>query len=542
MPPLRRALQIARVVLTFRLDQPFLDALEQLQADHHRWRWLRRLNPLRLLPRPRSHPAKRLRQALETLGPVFIKFGQILSTRRDLLPLDYANELALLQDQVPPFPAAQAKATIETALGAPVDQLFHWFSVDPLAAASVAQVHAATLLDGAAVVVKVIRPDIEPVIRSDLELLRWIAAKLFALGGDFRRLRPVEIVADYERTLLRELDLGIEANNTAQLQRNFTGSEMLYVPRVHFDRCAPNVLTMERINGVPISDIATLHARGVDMRVLAERGVEIFFTQVFVDNFFHADMHPGNIFVDTTDPLLPRYQAIDCAIMGTLTNADQEYLARNLIAFFNQNYAEVVRLHLDSGWVPPSTDAAEFERVIRALCEPIFAKPLKDISFGLFLVSLFQTARQFDMVVQPQLVLLQKTLLNVEGLGRQLYPDLDLWQTAKPFMERWLRQRTGPANLLRGLLQGGPNALFDLPQWPARVNDGLRVLRHAQSEDRALLQELLAQNSKALLRQRRSRRMVAAALLIGAAFAWSRGEANIALGAACVGMLIILLA
>ena len=542
MPPLRRAFRIAGVVLRYRLDEPFLDALQQIDGSNQSWHWLRRLNPLRVLPRSKAHPAQRLRLALEALGPVFVKFGQILSTRRDLLPLDYANELALLQDHVPPFPANEAIAVIEGALGATVGQLFHWFSNEPLAAASVAQVHAATLSDGTDVVVKVIRPRIEPVIRADLELLHWIAKKLFALGGDFRRLRPVEIVADYERTILRELDLANEANNTDQLRRNFTGSEMLFVPNVHFERCAPNVLTLERIHGVPISDLTTLKARNVDMRVLAERGVEIFFTQVFVDNFFHADMHPGNIFVDVSNPALPRYQAIDCAIMGTLTNADQEYLARNLIAFFNQNYAEVVRLHLDSGWVPPTTDAAQFERVIRALCEPIFAKPLKDISFGLFLVSLFQTARQFDMVVQPQLVLLQKTLLNVEGLGRQLYPDLDLWQTAKPFMERWLRQRTGPAHLLRGLLNGGPSALLDLPQWPARVNDSLRVLRHAHSETHALLQDVHAQNLKEHNRQRRFRLALAATTLVGAAFIWWRGESTMAIVVTAVGLLLALLA
>ena len=541
MPPLRRALRIAGVVVRHRLDEPFLAALEQLEGGQHTFRWLRRLNPLRVLPRSRVPPARRLRLALETLGPVFIKFGQILSTRRDLLPLAYADELAMLQDRVPPFAAAQAIAVIEAALGASVDDLFRSFSTAPLAAASVAQVHAATLFDGSAVVVKVIRPDIEPVIRADLALLAWIARRLYALGGDFRRLRPVEIVADYERTVMRELDLANEANNTAQLRKNFTGSEMLHVPVVHFDRCAANVLTMERVHGVPIADLTTLHARNVDMRVLAERGVEIFFTQVFVDNFFHADMHPGNIFVDTSDPALPRYQAIDCAIMGTLSNADQEYLARNLLAFFHQNYAEVVRLHLDSGWVPASTDAAEFERVIRALCEPIFAKPLKDISFGLFLVSLFQTARQFDMVVQPQLVLLQKTLLNVEGLGRQLYPDLDLWQTAKPFMERWLRQRTGPAQLLRGLLQAGPGLWADLPQWPTRVNDGLRTLRHAVNEDRQLLQSLIEDSAREHQRQRRFRRAFAAALLAAGALAWWQGEPSIAALAAGAGVLLALL-
>ena len=503
MPPLARMLRIGWTLLRYRLDLLAFDLLVALHPHPEVWRRRARWNPVRLLPNPSASAAKRTRIALERLGPVFIKLGQLLSTRRDLLPPDYANELAKLQDAVPPFASDVAVQLVETALARPLAQLFATFETAPLAAASVAQVHAAQLTDGREVVVKVIRPDILPVIEADLALLDWLAAKMYALGGDFQRLQPVAIVHDYRRTLLRELDLQSEAANTVQLRRNFAHSDQLYVPEVHTTHCARNVLTLERIHGVPVGNLAQLHADEVDMKVLAERGVEIFFTQVFVDNFFHADMHPGNIFVDTRQPALPRYIAIDCAIMGSLTSDDQDYLARNLLAFFNRDYAGVVRLHVESGWVPPDTDTAEFERVIRTVCEPVFAKPLKDISFGSFLVSLFQTARQFDMQVQPQLVLLQKTLLNIEGLGRQLYPDLDLWATAKPFMERWLRQRNHPANIVRQLMDGGFDSLRSMPLWPARVNENLRQLRFGLAQQQQLLTTLAADLQRE--RQRRSR-------------------------------------
>lgn len=527
MPPVGRAWRIGRTLLRHRLDLLALDVLIALDPQPARWTRLARWNPLRLLPAPRQAATVRLRLALESLGPVFIKLGQVLSTRRDLLPGDIADELAKLQDAVPPFAGAQAMRKVEAALGKPLHELFAHFEPDALAAASVAQVHAARLPDGSDVVVKVIRPDIHTVIAADLALLAWLARKLFALGGDFQRLRPVEIVADYRRTLLAELDLRAEAANTVQLRQNFLYSEQLYVPVVHRALCAQEVLTLERIHGVPIGNLAQLHAAGVDMRVLAERGVEIFFTQVFVDNFFHADMHPGNIFVDVRNPALPGYIAIDCAIMGSLSTEDQDYLARNLLAFFNRDYAAVVRLHVDSGWVPPDTDVRAFERVIREVCDPVFEKPISEISFGNFLVSLFQTARQFDMQVQPQLVLLQKTLLNIEGLGRQLYPQLDLWATAKPFMERWLRGRHHPANLLRALSDGGFDSLLALPLWPAKVNENLRHLRHVVAQQQQTITTLL-EDSQAARRRTRRMRPIGAALIALAALLWP--------GASAIGM------
>ena len=524
MPPLGRALRIGRTLLRHRLDLLALEALTNLDPNPARWRRLARWSPLRLLPQPREPAAVRLRLALESLGPVFIKLGQVLSTRRDLLPDDIANELAKLQDAVPPFPADEAMRRIEAALGRPMKEMFAHFETHALAAASVAQVHAARLPDGRDVVVKVIRPGIHEVVEADLALLAWLARKLFALGGDFQRLRPVEIVADYRRTLLNELDLRAEAANTVQLRQNFLYSDQLYVPVVHRDLCAREVLTLERIHGIPVGNLAQLHAAGVDMRVLAERGVEIFFTQVFIDNFFHADMHPGNIFVDVRNPALPGYIAIDCAIMGSLSAEDQDYLARNLLAFFNRDYAAVVRLHVDSGWVPPDTDVRAFERVIREVCDPVFEKPISEISFGNFLVSLFETARQFDMQVQPQLVLLQKTLLNIEGLGRQLYPQLDLWATAKPFMERWLRNRHHPASLLKALSDGGFDSLRALPLWPAKVNENLRNLRHVVGQQQQAISALL-EDHRTAKRHAARMRWLGAALLALAAMLWPGGFA-----------------
>jgi ubiquinone biosynthesis protein len=410
------------------------------------WRWL----PRRKLERSRGEA---LRLALEDLGPIFIKFGQLLSTRRDLLPPDVADELARLQDQVPPFDPEHAVSRIEQQLGARVGEVFARFDVEPLASASVAQVHAAQLKSGEEVVVKVIRPNLRPIIRSDLAWLFLAARIAEKASADARRLRPVEVVADYEKTIYDELDLLREAANASQLRRNFADSELLYVPQVHWDWCRPKVLVMERIYGVPVTDMAVLADQRTNMKLLAERGVEIFFTQVFRDSFFHADMHPGNIFVATRTPWSPQYIAIDCGIIGSLTAEDQDYLARNLIAFFKRDYRKVAQLHIDSGWVPADTRVNEFEAAIRTVCEPIFEKPLKDISFGQLLLRLFQTARRFNMEVQPQLVLLQKTLLNIEGLGRQLYPDLDLWSTAQPFLERWMRERVSPLHLLRNLQQ-----------------------------------------------------------------------------------------
>ena len=440
--------------------------------------WLRRLLPKRSRRAPLG---ARIRVALEELGPIFVKFGQAVSTRRDLLPAEIAGELAKLQDQVPPFATNKALDILAEAFGRPADEVFLEFQRTPLAAASVAQVHAARLHDGREVVVKVLRPGVHRSVRKDLAVLYAIAELAERYWPEARRLRPREVVQEFEATLFKELDLMREAANAAQLRRNFEGSGMLYVPDVYWNYCRSNVLTMERIAGVPISDVEELKSRGTNIRRLAENGVEIFFTQVFTHNFFHADMHPGNIFVDVTDPDQPRYVAVDFGIVGTLSPRDQHYLAANFLAFFKRDYYRVARLHVDSGWVPPNTRVTELEAAIRSVCEPIFNKPLKDISFGLVLLRLFQTARQFNMQVQPQLVLLQKTLLNIEGLGRQLYPELDLWATAKPVLEKWMARRTDPRTHLRQLLENWPRVAEDLLLVPEAVQQVLR--RAAEADD-----------------------------------------------------------
>ncbi len=408
------------------------------------WYWWRRN---RLPPYP-----VRIRLALEDLGPIFVKFGQILSTRRDLVPVEIADELALLQDAVPPFSGEEARRIIEKDWGRPIEEVLDAFDETPLASASIAQVHTARLKDGREVVVKVLRPGIEKVIRRDVGLLYIVAGLANRYWREARRLRPLEVVRDYEKTILDELDLQREAANAAQLRRNWEGSDILYVPEVYWDYTRKNLLVMERIYGTPVGDLEALRAQGISMRQLGEQGVEIFFTQVFRDNFFHADMHPGNIFVEPSG----RYIAVDFGIVGSLTTEDQRYLAENLLAFFNRDYHRVAELHVESGWVPRETRVDEFEAAIRSVCEPIFNKPLAEISFGHFLLNLFQTARRFDMEVQPQLVLLQKTLLYIEGLGRQLYPELDLWATAKPFLEKWMREQVGPRAFLRKLRRNMP--------------------------------------------------------------------------------------
>jgi len=439
---------ILLIIIRYRLDDLLLDLPMPL--------WFRSascLLPWRWFPRPAATLSRgaRLRLALEGLGPIFIKFGQLLSTRRDLLPADIADELTLLQDQVPPFDSAQAIALIEQQLGAKVGDIFASFDSKPLASASVAQVHAATLRTGEEVVVKVIRPGLKSIIDQDLAWLYLLARVAEQASSQARRLHLIEVVDDYAKTIHDELDLLREAANSSQLKRNFESSELLYVPQIHWDYCRPSVLVMERIYGIPVTDLAALAAQDTNMKLLAERGVEIFFTQVFRDSFFHADMHPGNIFVSTKQPRSPQYIAIDCGIVGSLTPEDQDYLARNLMAFFKRDYRKVAQLHIDSGWVPAETKVNEFEAAIRTVCEPIFEKPLKDISFGQLLLRLFQVARRFNMEVQPQLVLLQKTLLNIEGLGRQLYPELDLWRTGKPYLERWMCERLSPVRLAKNM-------------------------------------------------------------------------------------------
>jgi ubiquinone biosynthesis protein len=419
---------------------------------------------------------ERIRRALEDLGPIYVKFGQLLSTRRDLLPLDIADELAKLQDQVPPFPGREARLIVEAAFGKPVTELFAEFSETPLASASIAQVHAARLPDGREVVVKVLRPGVERRIRDDLDVLYLMADLAQRYWRDGRRLRPRAVVAEYEQTVLDELDLMREAANAAQLKRNFEGSPLLYVPEVYWPLTRRHVIVMERIRGIAVSDIAALKAHGTDLKLLAENGVQIFFTQVFKHNFFHADMHPGNIFVDVTDPKQPRYVAVDFGIIGTLSARDQHYLAGNFLAFFNRDYRQIAQLHVESGWVPAGTRVDEFETAIRTVCEPIFNRPLKDISFAQLLLRLFQTARRFQMEVQPQLVLLQKTLFNIEGVGRELYPDLDLWQTAKPFLEDWTREQLGFSATWKRLKAGLPVIRELLLESPERINTVLRKL------------------------------------------------------------------
>lgn len=465
---LKRLGHIRQVLLRHQLDE--LIDIEQLSGP------LRHMVKLGLQGRapgvddalPRG---SRIRGALEDLGPIFVKFGQTLSTRRDLLPDDIAEELVKLQDRVPPFPGSEARQTIERALGRPVSELFREFDETPLASASVAQVHTATLHGGEGVVVKVLRPGIESRIRTDLDLIFEMARLADQFWPGAKRLRPVEVVAEFEKTILDELDLVREASNAAEIRRRFEASSMLYIPRVYFDYTRPEVMVMERVSGIPIGDVAQLRRAGVDLKLLAERGVEIFFTQVLRDSLFHADMHPGNIFA-TPDA---RYIAVDFGIVGSISHEDKHYIAENFRAFFNRDYRRVAEMHIESGWIPKDTRVVEFEAAIRAVCEPIFNKPLKDISYGHLLLRLFQVARRFDMEVQPQLVLLQKTLLNIEGLGRDLYPDLDLWQTAKPFLERWFKEELGPTanfNKLRS----------ELPQWASHWPEMPMLAHRALSE------------------------------------------------------------
>jgi ubiquinone biosynthesis protein len=508
----RRLVEIQRVLVQHRLD-------DLVRATHlyRPLRFLFYLSPWTWFERRRGGTrAERLRLALEQLGPIFVKFGQALSTRRDLLPPDIADELAKLQDQVPPFPGVLARAVIERAYGCPLEERLSAFEETPLAAASIAQVHAACLSDGREVVVKVLRPGVRAMIQRDLEVLRTLAVLAERWWLEARRLKPREIVREYEQTVLDELDLMREAANASQLRRNFAGSMLLYVPEVHWDYCRVEVLVLERIRGIPIGELERLRERGVDFRRLAENGVEIFFTQVFRHNFFHADMHPGNIFVLADDPARPRYAAVDFGIVGTLDLRDQRYLAENFLAVFDRDYRRVATLHVQSGWVPPDTRVDEMESAVRTICEPIFDRPLKAISFGTVLLRLFEALRRFDAQIQPQLLLLQKTLLNVEGLGRQLYPELDIWQTASPVLRRWMRERISPRTLLKELRRGLPDLLETARALPPLLK---RAAEQAQSgelrvpvEARAL--ERLRQQL-ALENRRRDRQLLGVALLLG---------------------------
>lgn len=467
-------------------------------------RFLTYLNPFYWLRNRHLPRGVRVRQALEDLGPIFVKLGQQLSTRRDLFPEDIANELQLLQDNVPPFRSDIAIRIIEKAYGKKMVDVFETFDVTPLASASIAQVHAATLYNGQKIVIKVLRPNIKKIIRKDLSLMYSFARLMERFSSHGRRLRMVDIITEFDHHLSDELDFMHEAANASLLRRNFLNSSLLRVPQVYWDYTRSNVMMMERIYGVPISDIETLRSRHVNFQELAERGVTIFFTQVFRDCFFHADMHAGNIFVDCENPDKPVYVAVDFGIMGTLSPQDQGYLAANLHAFFDRDYRRVAQLHLASGWVPANTRVDEFESAIRTVCEPIFERPLKDISFGLFLLRLFQTARRFHMEVQPQLILLQKTLLNIEGLGRELYPELDLWKTAKPILEKWMKERIKPTVLLKRIYDQLPALSAQLPDYPELIYHGLKNMQHIDTFQRQhieSIEKLNQQLQKNTLRQ-----------------------------------------
>jgi ubiquinone biosynthesis protein len=512
---LARLLEIQRVLLRHGLD-------DFVRATHlyRPLKFVFLLSPGLWLARRRRHTrGERLRLALEELGPIFVKFGQAVSTRRDLLPQDIADELAKLQDRVPPFSGAVARASIERSYGKPVTQVFAQFNETPLAAASIAQVHVAKLPDGKEVIVKVLRPGMRASIQRDLQVLYALAELAQRYWQDSRRLRPVDIVAEYEKTVLDELDLMREAANAAQLKRNFAGSPLLYVPEVYWDFCRVDVMVMERVHGVPISDMAALRAAGTDIAKLAKNGVEIFFTQVFRHNFFHADMHPGNIFVLIDDPLNPRYAAVDFGIVGTLDPRDQHYLAENFLAVFDRDYRRVAVLHVESGWVPADTRVDEMESAIRTVCEPIFDKPLKDISFGTLLLRLFEISRRFNMEVQPQLILLQKTLLNIEGLGRDLYPDLDIFNTASPILRDWMKDRVSLRQVFSSLRKQWPELLETARVLPALLTRSVQRAQHGSLSLR--IESPQIESLKAALRASNRRRdaiTIGAVILLGGLF------------------------
>lgn len=533
-----RLVLINRVLMRHGLDEIVL-ATHLLRP----LRYLLLLAPWNWTRRNQGRRAQRIREALQDLGPIFIKFGQMLSTRRDLLPNDVADELALLQDKVPPFPGSQAKAIIEKNLGQSVAALFAEFDTTPLASASIAQVHAATLRDGRKVVVKVLRPNVDRWINHDLGILFTIAKLAERYWSEGRRLRPVEVVEEYRKILTDELDLMREAANAAQLKRNFEGSDLLYVPAVYWQYCRQTVMVMERIEGVPIGNMAALRAAGTDFKEISRRGVEIFFSQVFRHNFFHADMHPGNIFVDVNNPRKPKYMAVDFGIMGSLSPSDKRYLAENFMAFFERDYFRVAQLHVDSGWVPESTRVDEFESAIRTVCEPIFERPLKDISFGQLLLRLFQTARRFDMQVQPQLVLLQKTLLNIEGLGRTLYGELDLWVTAKPFLENWMKDQIGARALLKQLKKDLPRWGETLPQLPLLTHKALQ--QAAEGKLKLQLHEQDIEQLKNEIRQhheRRNKTIAGGGILIASSIVLASNATPLGwpVGGAIIGALFLL--
>jgi ubiquinone biosynthesis protein len=502
-----RGIYIVWVALSYGLDELVLNSFQRP--------WLSRIARVLSFGRNLKAPrGQRLRQALEHLGPIFVKFGQVLSTRRDLLPADVADELARLQDRVPPFDSAVAMATVERAFGRPVDTIFATFEREPVASASIAQVHFATLKDRNGqtrdVAVKVLRPGMLTVIEKDLSLMRMMAGWLDRLSKEARRLKPREVVAEFSKYLHDELDLVREAAAAAQLRRNMAGLNLVLIPEMLWDYCHPEVIVMERMVGVPISQVERLRQAGVNIPQLARDGVTIFFTQVFRDGFFHADMHPGNIQVSVEPATFGRYVSLDFGIIGTLTEYDKEYLAQNFTAFFRRDYKRVAQLHIESGWVPPDTRVDELESAVRTVCEPYFDRPLKEISLGLLLMRLFQTSRRFHVEIQPQLVLLQKTLLNIEGLGRQLDPDLDLWSTAKPFLEKWMLEQVGPQKLLDELRDQAPRYAKLLPDLPLMLHQYLQ--RKPNTDGRRDLQELL-------IEQKRTNRLLQGLVYGGIGFA-----------------------
>ncbi|MBN9460661.1 MAG: ubiquinone biosynthesis regulatory protein kinase UbiB [Burkholderiales bacterium] len=500
-----RLIRIFFVAWRYGLDE--LAASGAAATTGSRWAFaaVRVLRFGRRLDAPRG---QRLREALESLGPIFVKFGQVLSTRRDLLPADIADELARLQDQVPPFPGELAVREIERGLGRPLEELFDDFERTPVASASIAQVHLARLKNGREVAVKVLRPSMAPIIERDLELLRTAGALLMRVSADARRLRPLDVIDEFDKYLHDELDLIREAANANQLRRNFEGSRLLRIPEMYWDWCSTGVLTMERMHGFPISQIERMREAGIDLKQLSRDGVEIFFTQVFRHGFFHADMHPGNILVGGPGPDFNRYIALDFGIVGTLSEFDKNYLAQNFLAFFRRDYRRVAELHVESGWVPPTTRIEELEGAVRACCEPFFDRPLKEISLGLVLLRLFQASRRFNVEIQPQLVLLQKTLLNIEGLGRQLDPELDLWITAKPILERWMQEQLGMAGFQAHLRREATHWVRMLPELPRLVHTVLAHRARAQPDSTRILLERL------LTEQRRTRRWIGVLALV----------------------------
>jgi ubiquinone biosynthesis protein len=511
MPRVRlilRLLAIQRVLFRHELDELIVET-----HLFRPFRFLLYLWPFYWLGRHHGQPrGVRIREALQELGPIYVKFGQSVSTRQDLLPADIGAELAKLQDQVPPFPAAQALAAVEQAYGRPASSVFTAFEPEALAAASIAQVHAARLPTGQDVVVKLLRPAVREQVERDIEVLYAFARLAARWWKDSWRLRPLELVAEYEKTIINELDLMREAANAAQLRRNFAGDPKIYVPEVYWDYCRSSVMVMERIHGIPIDDMDALRAAHVNIPRLAANGVAIFFTQVFRDNFFHADMHPGNIFVDARDPEQPKYCAVDFGIVGTLTESDRRYLAENFMAFFDRDYQRVAQLHVDSRWVPPGTRVDELESAIRAVCEPVFNKPLKDISFGQVLLHLFQAARQFNVEVQPQLMLLQKTLVQIEGLGRSLYPDLDLWETGRPVLRAWIREQAGLGATLKRLRRELPDLRYALEKLPGALR--LLVERVDQQPDAPRHGPAPAAESAAAARRRERYALAVGAVLL----------------------------